>query len=376
MALRIIHWIFLAYGPLKVAEVKHALAVEDGDPELDPDGILEDDQLITSCVGMVVVNEESGVMSFVHFTVQEYLEHQTREKFQGPQVEIAQTCLTYLLFENFAVDESLKHQEAQVVSEEYPLLCYAAQYWGDHVRCCDSLAVVEDKVLRYLSEPRATFRVSADPGTPNYTEERQGPLVGRAVSPVCLAASFGLTGVTDKLVHLQKCLHPKEVEAWQRALHIAVINDFPAIVKILLDHGTDVNALDGQGWTPLHHAGWLGRPEMVSLLLQNHADPKIKDRYLETPLSRTAERGHSKVVEMLLESGSEIDSTNVIGQTAAHNAASMDHEGVLRVLVRWNADLGIKDHWGYDPWYRALEVNQENAAQFLFGERMKGGVKK
>ena len=370
VALRIIHWIFLAYRPLTVAEIKHALAVEEGDAELDPDGIPEDDQLISSCVGMVVVSEESGVMGFVHFTVQEYLEQIGPDQLTAPRLEIAQTCLTYLLFEDLAENEPLEYLDGKIVSAEFPLLGYAAQHWGDHVRCCNSYSVVEDKLLRYLSQPRATFRINADPGASSYESERQGPLLGRGVSPLCLAASFGLPEAVEQLLQRQKHVDIEDTKARSRALHMAVINDFPSVIKVLLSHGTDVNARDQRRWTPLHQAGSLGRADTVSLLLRSGADLNSKDGYRETPLSRCAEAGHVALVGVLLESGSEINSLNVMGQAAAHHAATMDYDEVLRVLVRWGADLGIEDHWGYDPWYRALEVNAERAAKFLFAEAM------
>ena len=42
-------------------------------------------------------------------------------------------------------------------------------------------------------------------------------------------------------------------------------------------HGTDVNAKDGDGWTPLHWTARWGRLEVVKVLLEHGADVNAKD---------------------------------------------------------------------------------------------------
>lgn len=53
--------------------------------------------------------------------------------------------------------------------------------------------------------------------------------------------------------------------------------------RILIEHGTDVNAQGEDGDTPLHRAQW---GEMIKLLLAHGADPNIRNRFGDPALVR------------------------------------------------------------------------------------------
>jgi ankyrin repeat protein len=50
-------------------------------------------------------------------------------------------------------------------------------------------------------------------------------------------------------------------------LHLAVISKASALVSFLIEHGAELNAVDWNGFTPLHFAAWLGLPHIVRTLL-------------------------------------------------------------------------------------------------------------
>jgi hypothetical protein len=74
MAKKILAWILCARRPLSTLELLHALAVEPGDNEVDEDNILETEQLLTICAGLVTIDEQSDNVRFIHYTTQEYLQ--------------------------------------------------------------------------------------------------------------------------------------------------------------------------------------------------------------------------------------------------------------------------------------------------------------
>jgi Ankyrin repeats (many copies) len=67
-------------------------------------------------------------------------------------------------------------------------------------------------------------------------------------------------------------------------LHEACWSKHPGLVRLLLEHGADVNAVGDSGRTPLHFAVWDGGPEaagIVELLVQAGADVHALDERLQ-----------------------------------------------------------------------------------------------
>ena len=55
-------------------------------------------------------------------------------------------------------------------------------------------------------------------------------------------------------------------------LHDAAKNGDLATCRILIEHGTDVNAKNNDEWTPLHFAARNGYLKMCELLIEHDAD--------------------------------------------------------------------------------------------------------
>ena len=54
------------------------------------------------------------------------------------------------------------------------------------------------------------------------------------------------------------------------ALHQSCIDDFEALVKVLIENGADVNAKDTENWTPLHAAATCGHTNICRILIQRY----------------------------------------------------------------------------------------------------------
>ncbi|MBC8245718.1 MAG: ankyrin repeat domain-containing protein, partial [Verrucomicrobia bacterium] len=78
--------------------------------------------------------------------------------------------------------------------------------------------------------------------------------------------------------------HQGIVQAPDISIHKAARVGHIEAVKQHLEAGTDVNAKDGGGWTPLHHAVEAGHKEIAELLIANGADVNAKDKLGWTPL--------------------------------------------------------------------------------------------
>ena len=88
------------------------------------------------------------------------------------------------------------------------------------------------------------------------------------------------------------------------SIHEAAGNGDIEAIKQHLAAGTDVNAKDGGGWTPLHHAAEAGHKEIAELLIANGADVNAKDNF--GTLRYAASGGHKETVELLIANGADV----------------------------------------------------------------------
>jgi Ankyrin repeats (3 copies)/Ankyrin repeats (many copies) len=78
-----------------------------------------------------------------------------------------------------------------------------------------------------------------------------------------------------------------------------------SVLRLLLEHGADINVQNRIGWTALHGASYKGALEVVRLLLERGADVEAKDNDGQTALQVAVRYGREKVVELLREHGAK-----------------------------------------------------------------------
>ena len=109
---------------------------------------------------------------------------------------------------------------------------------------------------------------------------------------------------------------PTAVKAPDISVHKAAALGDIEVVKQFLDSGTDVNAKDETGGTPLDEAAGWGRNDIVELLIAKGADVNAKfDDDGSTPLHLSAWRGHFETAELLIAAGSEVNAKMEDGDT-------------------------------------------------------------
>ena len=71
--------------------------------------------------------------------------------------------------------------------------------------------------------------------------------------------------------------------------------------------GTDVNAKDKHGYTPLHNAALEGHKEVAELLIQNGADVNAKSESVigedKTALDWAVDQDHTRIADLLRKHG-------------------------------------------------------------------------
>jgi hypothetical protein len=126
-----LEWITYAKRQLQVDELLHAIAIylEPHNTDIDLDDLMNPDDLISFCAGIVTIDQESNIIRLVHYTAQNYL--LSKLPSLKAHSSIARTCLSYFGLEVFA-QPILDRSSFVDQLNKYKLSHYMGQYWGEH----------------------------------------------------------------------------------------------------------------------------------------------------------------------------------------------------------------------------------------------------
>jgi ankyrin repeat protein len=152
-------------------------------------------------------------------------------------------------------------------------------------------------------------------------------------------------------------------------LHEAVWAGNADAVQQLLSSGSDINAKDFQGWTPLHLAAVRGFPSITLLLLQHGAVSAPVDNTGRTPLHFTARSGDLVSARHLLDFGAPLAAQDSSRRSILHDAANRGSDALLALLLQraeHPAAVGLQaDRNGMVPLQCAAHRGHEAAVRVL-----------
>ncbi|PVH90781.1 hypothetical protein DM02DRAFT_411112 [Periconia macrospinosa] len=160
LAKKVLSWITYARRPLTTAELCCALAVELDEAELDPKNVPYVEDISSVCAGLIIVDQESAIVRFVHYTTQEYFERIGDTWNPGAQLHITSVCLTYLSFDVFKTGNCASNEEFEERLRENKFLDYAAKHWGEHAAMAEG--EVRELACSYLSDIKRILRRAQD----------------------------------------------------------------------------------------------------------------------------------------------------------------------------------------------------------------------
>jgi len=145
------------------------------------------------------------------------------------------------------------------------------------------------------------------------------------------------------------------------------------VAEFLIAKGADVNARDNKDQTPLHIVGLSrGKREMVELLISKGADVNAKNNRGVTPLHSACVRGQKDVAELLIAKGANLNAKitggPVVGWTPLHFVAIAGHTEVVGLLIAKGADVNIKDNNSQAPLHGACLRGHKDAVELLIAK--------
>jgi len=146
------------------------------------------------------------------------------------------------------------------------------------------------------------------------------------------------------------------------ALHCAVLEGHVDVVKLLVDHGANVNAetrdfaVEGRQvkpFTPLQMAITQGSPDVSVALVEGGADVNTVDEDGNSPLHSAfgsfGETDLLGVVIALTGKGADINRANVKGESPLHRSAMYEKMDVAQLLIERGANINAEDADGNTP---------------------------
>ena len=398
LAKRALLWIIHGQRSLSVAEMQQAVAIELGEPDIDPDNTVDCDDIISACKGLITRDTDIEVLTskgrrrtrrrdilrLVHYTAREYLERTKTKYFSKAQEHLASSCLTYLLFDVFSgaicsqpdvfgdrprykVNEllcfgskrcwTLANHETYNDSgdflllaicdaefcwntrdKEYPFYAYAAWYWGHHTENCDNEDI---RILtkRFLNDHK---RISG-------------------------ALYFVREDDRDSDRHVAFKLEDSNPGS---AMQLAAFLGLTKIMSERLENGSEPDVKDWSGATPLFWAADRGHEDVVRLLMtRQDVNPNVRDHYGKTPLIVAAQKQHIAIVQRLLAyEYIEVNAKDYLGLSVLMYAIRLgqDCTQMLKLLLSCaNINVNLKSDRGITPLMKAVAYEDGEITRLL-----------
>jgi ankyrin repeat protein len=364
LASRILSLILCAKRPLSTLQVRHALMIQIGDIELDHDSILEVEDILSVCAGLLAVDEKSESIRFVHYTAQEYLQRTREQWLPGAESQIARMCLATLLLEEHAVHKPTLNRSALnlLISSaskftEYAAMCtlvHLDSIWHDEpsLHACFLTLLKGSRVLSAVEQLDFGYKAHHS----------------HSPTALHLVAYLGLANLTAFCIANGYTVNSKDRQG-RTPISYAAEEGHATVAFVLLENQATVDAPDKGSRTPLWYAARKGHKSVVFLLLEKQAAVNPTDQFSRTPLWYAAKAGHESIVRLLLEKQATANFFDTELTTPLSLAARGGHTPVVLLLLEQRAAVNSRDRYSRTPLWHAARAGQESIVLSLLEKR-------
>lgn len=158
------------------------------------------------------------------------------------------------------------------------------------------------------------------------------------------------------------------------ALHHAAIHNKYELAQLLIKYLANVNKKElGGGYTPLHFAAGLiikgevmeTSQELVNLLVDNGADVNVRNHNGVQPLGCAIMTGNLTIAKCLIERGADVNFVSIDGASPLHIAVSLGNLEAVIFLVENNANIHSKDYSNRSPLSVATSSGNSEILEYL-----------
>ncbi|XP_051872803.1 inversin isoform X2 [Pristis pectinata] len=151
------------------------------------------------------------------------------------------------------------------------------------------------------------------------------------------------------------------------ALHAAVLAGHVSTVKLLLEHGAQVDAMDVMKHTPLFRACEMGHKEVIQTLIEGGGRVDLLDQDGHSPLHWAALGGNADVCQILIQNLINPNVQDFAGRTPLQCAAYGGYINCMAVLMENKADPNIQDKEGRTALHWSCNNGYLDAVKLLLG---------
>ena len=370
-------WLSCSFRQLRVQELQQALATREGDKAIDEESLVNFDRLVRSCAGLVTVDKGSQIVRLVHQTAQDFLGARVAEYFQDAHTRLTETCLTYLLFDEFSQGpcefESNKlstypHLRGPIAASRFvytrlrrnPFMQYAARYWGHHARGEATERALKRKILAFLNTPGALA------STVQVQYRDFVLLLGLARSldsskhtPIHVVVSFALEHILEALLETVAAEDLNvEDQRKKTAFHWAVELGLDVCARTLLAAGADIWTEDNRGCTALYKASALGHASIVKMILEQDNGAMLKKKEVR----RAVLSNQMLVIKTYIQAAPRpAERANLM----LMESSLLDKPDIIALAMSFGADVNVEGRRGCTPLLVAVENGRSAAAEAL-----------
>ncbi|XP_071449771.1 protein fem-1 homolog CG6966 isoform X1 [Hetaerina americana] len=136
------------------------------------------------------------------------------------------------------------------------------------------------------------------------------------------------------------------------------------VVRLLVNHGAQVNSTTRTNSTPLRAACFDGHYEIVKFLVDHSADVEVANRHGHTCLMIACYKGHFRIAKFLINLNADVNRKSVKGNTALHDCAESGSLEILKLLLECGAKMDV-DSYGMTPLLAASVTGHSHIVEYL-----------